>query len=66
MYDDFGIAARAEGITQRLQLRHQLAVVVDLAVENYTDRTVSIEQRLLPGRQIDNRQAPMTERESRL
>ena len=64
--DDFGIAAGFEGVAQRLQLSHQGAVVVDLAVKDDAHRALGIEQRLLPGRQVNHRQAPVPQRQTRL
>ena len=66
MHDDFGVAARVEDVPERLQLRDQLLVVVDLAVEDDDDRAVLVVERLLAGREVDDRQAAMTEPDARL
>jgi hypothetical protein len=54
MDDDLGVAARAEHVTQRDELRNQLAIVVDLAVEDDDHRAVLVEKRLLAGLQVDD------------
>jgi hypothetical protein len=64
--DDLGVAARTEHMAEREQLRNERLVVVDLAVENHRDRSVFVEQRLLPGRHIDDRQAAVAKAQSRL
>ena len=60
--DDFGVAARAEGVAERLQLVDQLGEIVDLAVERDAHRAVLVEQRLSPERRkIDDREPAMAE-----
>ena len=49
-----------------LQLGDQFLEVVDLAVEDDDDRAVFVEQRLLAGGDVDDRQAPVAEAEARL
>ncbi len=56
VHDHFGVAARAEGVPERRQLGDQLLIVVDLAVEDDDDAAVLVVQRLLAGRQVDDRQ----------
>src|SRR5262245_29173754 len=55
-----------EAVTERLQLGDQLLVVVDLAVVDDDDRLVLVVQRLLPGRDVDDGQAPVPERNAGL
>ena len=50
-----------EDVAQRLQLGDQLLVVVDLAVEDDDHRAVFVEQRLLAGGDVDDRQPPVAE-----
>src|SRR5262249_3783803 len=64
--DDFGVAARAEMVTQREKLRDQLLVVVNLPVVDDHHAAVFVEHRLLAGRKIDDREPTMTEPEARL
>ena len=64
MDDDLGVAARAEHVPERRQLGHQLPVVVDLAVEDDDDGAVLVEHRLLAGRQVDDRQALVAQRDA--
>ena len=66
VHDHFGIAARPEVIAQGLKLRHQRAVVVDLAVEDDTHAAIFAEQGLLARDQIDNRQPPVPQGQARL
>ena len=66
VHDDLGVAARAEDVAERLQLGDQLLVVVDLAVEDDDDAAVLVEQRLLAGREVDDRQAAVAEADARL
>ena len=61
VHDDFGVALGVEHMAQRLQLRNQRLEVVDLAVEDDDHRPVFVEQGLLPGGHVDDRQAPMPE-----
>jgi hypothetical protein len=63
--DDFGVGMGAEGVAQCLELRHQILEVVDLAVEDDDDRAVLVEQRLLSGGEVDDRQAAVTESDAR-
>ncbi|MFO0636680.1 MAG: hypothetical protein U0168_27930 [Nannocystaceae bacterium] len=51
-------------MTAALQLRAQLDVVVDLAVEGDPQRTVGAGHGLRAGRQIDDREAAMAEAEA--
>ena len=66
MHDHLGVAARAEHVAERLQLGDQLLVVVDLAVEDDATRAVLVEQRLLAGREIDDRQPAVAEADAGL
>src|SRR6185437_15217094 len=61
VHDYFRVAARVEHVAKRLQLRNQRLIVVDLTVENDDDAAVLVEQRLLSGRDVDDRQTAMPE-----
>jgi len=50
-----------EHVAQRLQLGDEALVVVDFAVEDDHDRAVFVEQRLLAGGNVDDRQAPVAQ-----
>src|SRR5205807_450080 len=64
--DDLGVAPGTKYVTRAHELGDQLLVVVDLAVEDDDDAAVLVEKRLLPGRKVDDRQAPVPEAQSRL
>jgi hypothetical protein len=66
VHDALGVALRVEHIAQGLQFRHQRLVVVDLAVEDDGDRPVRVEQRLLAGGDVDDRQPTVAHAEPRL
>src|SRR5688572_32002859 len=55
-----------EAVTERLQLGYELLVVVDLAVVDDDDRAVLVVEGLLTGREIDDREPAVTERDTRL
>ena len=55
--DHLGVALRGEAVARALQALAQLAVVVDLAVEDDRDRAVLVEDRLVAGREVDHAQA---------
>src|SRR5690242_17759528 len=61
MDDDFGIAAGAEDMATSRQLGHQELEVIDLAVEGDTDRPVLVEDRLVAGNEVDDREPAVTE-----
>ena len=63
--DDLGVAAGAEHVAQPCQLGHQRLEVIDLAVIDDTDRLILVEQRLVTGGQIDDRQAAVAEPQPR-
>src|SRR5690242_17247867 len=54
--DRFGVAVGVESVAEFLQLRSQLEIVVNLAVENDPGVSIPIVDRLLPMSEIDNRQ----------
>ena len=57
-----GVACRPEGVPSRLQVRPDLAVVVDLAVEDDDSLAGSVLHRLVAaGREVDDREAPVPE-----
>jgi len=64
--DDLGVAAGVEDVAQGFELGYQFLEVVDLAVEDDRHRTVLVEQRLLAGGEVDDRQPPMRERDAGL
>ena len=66
MHDHFRVAARVEAMAQCLQLRYQLLIVVDLAIEDDGNASVFVEQRLLPRCNVDNRQPAVPQCDTRL
>ena len=66
MNDHLGVAARVEYVAERLQLRDQLLVVVDLAVEDDDDRAVLVVERLLARGEVDDRQSAVAKPDARL
>ena len=64
--DDLGVGAAAEGDALALEAGAQIAVVVDLAVEDDDQPAVRRSHRLVPGRrQIDDGQPAEAERHAR-
>ncbi len=63
--DHLGVALRPENVSERHELGDQLLEVVDLAVEDDDDGAVLVVERLLAGREIDDRESPMAEADSR-
>ena len=63
--DDFGIGMGAEGVAQGFELGHEFLKVGDFAVEHDDDRAILIEQRLLAGGQVDDRQPPVAQSHAR-
>ena len=66
VHDDLGVALGVKHVAQRLQFRNELLVVVDFAIKDHHDRAVFVEQRLLAGRDVNDRQAPMAQAHARL
>ena len=62
MHDRFSVAGCAELVPALLQLVLQVAIVVDLAVEDDPDPPIFIAERLMSAGQIDNREATKPER----
>src|SRR6266700_778120 len=60
--DRFGIAIGVESVAQLFQLFAQLAIVVNLTVENNPGSPVLIMDWLLSALQIDNRESPHAQR----
>ena len=56
VHDDLGVGRRREAVAARHELAPQLAVVVDLAVEDDPDRAVLVGDRLLAGLEVDDGQ----------
>ena len=56
MNDRFGIAVCVEGMTELLQLFAKLAVVVNLAVENYPGSAILIVDWLVAALDVDDRE----------
>ena len=54
--DDLGVGATREAVAARLQLPSQLAMVVDLSVEDQHRRAVLRVERLIPARDVDDRE----------
>src|SRR6266566_5174536 len=61
MRQDFGVRSAAKGVPTRFQVRAQLAIVVDFAVEDHGNAFVFVINRLLASDEIDDRQAPHAE-----
>ena len=61
MHDDLGIAAGPEHVAEGRELGNQLLEVVDLPVVDNRDAAILVEQRLLAGRDRDDRQSAMAE-----
>ncbi len=59
--DRLGVARRVENVARRFQPLPQLAIVVDLTVEDEPDRSVFVVNRLMAGRQVDDAQAAHAE-----
>ena len=64
VHDHLGVAACMEDVTERLQFRNEFLVVVDFAVKDDANAAVLVEQGLLAGCQVDDRQAPVTKAEA--
>src|SRR5712692_4943214 len=54
MNNRFGVGMSLESMTPRFEFALQVAIVVNLAVEDHRDRAVAAGHRLVPARQIDN------------
>ena len=52
-----------EMVAGGFELGGQVAVVVDFAVEDDGDRSILVEHRLVPGRDVDDGQAAMAQRD---
>ena len=61
MQNSLRIRVRRENVPSRLEIRPQLAVIVDFAIEYNLQQTVLIGHRLLAAGQIDNLQTPHTQ-----
>ena len=61
MQDRFRVTARPVVMTARLQGWPQLAVIVDLAVEDDPDVAVLVGHGLMATGHVDDREAPVTE-----
>ncbi len=66
MHDDFGVAVGGEAVAGALELRSQLAEVVDLPVADYDERAVLVEDGLMAAAHIDDRQAAHAEQDLRV
>src|SRR4051794_41206892 len=60
-----GVAAGPEPVPRPLELAHQLAVVVDLAVLDDDDRAVLVGDRLVAARQVDRSEERRVGKEGR-
>ena len=56
--EHLGVAARREAVPGALELVPQLAVVVELAVLDDGDPAVLVRDRLVAGREVDDREPP--------
>src|SRR3989442_3379999 len=61
MHDHLGVRTGPKAVTLRLQLGDQGVEVVDLTVEGDPDRPVLVRERLLAGREVDDREPPVAE-----
>ncbi len=61
MNDHLGVAAGPEAVSKLREFRDQRLIVVDLAVEDDDHAAVLVEQRLLPGGEVDDREPAMAE-----
>jgi hypothetical protein len=64
--EHFRVRVRLETVAATLELRAQLAVVVDLAVEEHTGRAFLVEDGLVAGGEVDDGEAPHAQREATL
>ena len=64
--DHLGVALRPESPTARLELRPELAEVVDLAVEHEPEALVGVAHRLPPRDEVDDREPRHAERHAGL
>ena len=64
VHERLGIARGPQLVALLLQLRAQVAVVVDLAVEDGDDRAVLVEDRLVAAGEIDDAQTARAERDA--
>ena len=63
MDDDLGVAVRREAMTTSLEIAPQLLEVVYLPVEDDRDRTVLVGNRLVPAREVDDRETTHAHRQ---
>src|SRR5439155_9136417 len=63
--DHLGIAARSEHMAEDHEFGHQRLEIVDLAIVDNADRPIRVEERLIAGHEIDNRQAEVAEPQPR-
>src|SRR5690606_32817563 len=63
VHDDLGVRRRAETVAAGFEIGPQIAMVVDLTVEDDPDRPVFVGHRLPAAGQVDDGQTPMAERD---
>jgi hypothetical protein len=61
-----GITAGAEFMAKRGKLGHQWLKIVDFTIINDANRPILVEERLVPGRKINDRQTSVAETDTRL
>jgi hypothetical protein len=61
VHDDLGVALGAKHVPVREELRAELHIVEDLAVERDPERAGFVRERLLPGRKVHDREARVRE-----
>jgi hypothetical protein len=67
MDKNFGVCLRNERVAVRRQIAAQLAIVVNLSVEDNLKGPVSVGERLMPsGRQIQNGEPPVAQQDLRM
>src|ERR1041385_1171909 len=61
MWQHFSVRSATKLVSALFEIDAQLAIVVNLAVEDDSDRAVFVENRLFTGHEIDDRQAAHSE-----
>ena len=61
MCQHFGVALGSKAMSFTLQFTAEFAVVIDLTVEHHLNAAVFVRDRLIPCREVDDTQAPVSE-----
>ena len=59
--DDFRVGVGGESVPAGLQIRAEIPIIVDLAVEHDPDRSVLVRERLMAPREVDDAEPPHPE-----